>query len=78
MPPATDLAGSFRRLHERGVLSEATSTAMGKASGLRNIVAHVYAQADPELLFAAASSGLDDLDQFSGEIARWIQHRLEG
>ncbi len=72
-PPAKDLADAFHRLHDHGVIAEATGQALARATGLRNIVAHVYAQADPELVLRAASSGLDDLERFSREIAGWVQ-----
>jgi uncharacterized protein YutE (UPF0331/DUF86 family) len=44
---------------------------------LRNVVAHVYAQADPELIFRAATSGLDDLERFSREVAEWVKEVSE-
>lgn len=71
-PPATDLAGSFRRLHEHAVLDADTAAALGRAAGLRNVVAHVYTEIDAELLFTAASSGLDDLERFARQVAAWI------
>jgi uncharacterized protein YutE (UPF0331/DUF86 family) len=72
-PPAKDLADAFHRLQENGVISDETSAALARATGLRNIVAHVYAQADPALVFEAATTGLDDLERFSREIARWAK-----
>ncbi|MGD2115137.1 MAG: DUF86 domain-containing protein [Acidobacteriota bacterium] len=72
-PPAGDLAEAFRRLHEQGVLSRPTAEALARATGLRNVVAHVDARADPELVFRAATSGPDDLERFSREVAGWVQ-----
>jgi len=61
------------------VISRETSEALARATGLRSIVAHVYAQADPELVFRAATSGLEDLERFNGEVAGWVQgERLRG
>lgn len=71
--PATDLRQAFHRLHEHGVLSQEIAEALGRAAGLRNVVAHVYAQTDPELVFRGASSGLDDLESFSREVAAWVE-----
>jgi hypothetical protein len=51
---------------------EDTAKALGRAAGLRNIVAHVYAVADPLLVWTAATSGLADLEQFAAEIAAWL------
>lgn len=75
--PAKDLAEGFHRLQEQGVVSRETAEALARAAGLRNVVAHVYAQADPELVFRAASSGLDDLERFSREVAVWVKERSE-
>jgi uncharacterized protein YutE (UPF0331/DUF86 family) len=74
-PPAKDLADAFHRLREKGVISRPTSEALALATGLRNVVAHVYAQADPELVFRAATDGPDDLDRFSREVAGWVAER---
>lgn len=74
-PPAKDLAEAFHRLHEKGVIARETNEALARAAGLRNVVAHVYAQADPDLVFRAATTGLDDLERFSGEVAGWARAR---
>lgn len=73
--PAKDLAESFHRLQANGVLSRETADALARAAGLRNVVAHVYAQADAKLVFRAATSGLDDLERFGREVAAWIKGR---
>jgi len=74
-PPAKDLADAFHRLHEHGVIAEETSQALVRATGLRNIVTHIDAQADPELVFRVATSGLEDLERFSREVAGWVQEQ---
>ena len=75
--PAMTLAESFRRLSDRGVIGTTTAAALGEAVGLRNIVAHGYASADPNSIFAAATNGLADLEQFAREVGRWLTHRPE-
>jgi uncharacterized protein YutE (UPF0331/DUF86 family) len=75
--PAKDLREAFQRLQEHGVLSREAAGALGRASGLRNVVAHVYARADPDLVFRAATSGLADLERFSREVAGWVTGRSE-
>jgi uncharacterized protein YutE (UPF0331/DUF86 family) len=75
--PAKDLAEAFHRLREHGVVSRETGDALARAAGLRNVVAHVYAQADPELVLRAATSGLDDLEAFSAEVAAWVKQRTK-
>jgi uncharacterized protein YutE (UPF0331/DUF86 family) len=43
--------------------------------GLRNVVAHGYAGVRPEMIHAAATAGLADLEAFSREVAAWVQGR---
>lgn len=76
-PPASDLASSFARLQEHGVLTPKTASAMGRAAGLRNVVAHVYSRAEPVRIFEAATSGLADLERFAIEVATWVKSRLD-
>lgn len=72
---ATTLAESFMRLEQHGVVSTATATALGRAVGLRNIVAHGYAGVDPTIVHRAAQSGVADLDTFAREVAAWVGAR---
>jgi uncharacterized protein YutE (UPF0331/DUF86 family) len=74
-PPASSLADSFQRLGEQGVVAPATAAALRRAAGLRNLVAHGYAEANPDLLYAAASSGLPDLQRFASEVSGWVRGR---
>jgi uncharacterized protein YutE (UPF0331/DUF86 family) len=69
---ATTLASAFVRLEEHGVLSKATSDALGKAAGLRNVVAHGYGGVDVDRLHRAATAGLADLEAFARETAAWL------
>lgn len=48
-----------------------------RAAGLRNVVAHAYGRADAHRVFAGASEGLEDLERFATEVARWIEERAE-
>lgn len=74
--PAASLAGSIRRLQEGGVLSEETTEALSKAVGLRNIIAHGYASADPKQIYRGATVGLADLERFGAEVGAWMTKRL--
>jgi uncharacterized protein YutE (UPF0331/DUF86 family) len=74
--PATTLAGSFRRMNEHGVISKEVAAALGRAAGLRNLVAHGYAEVDLDLLYVAATDGLLDLERFSSEVSDWVRARL--
>ncbi|HEX3532450.1 MAG TPA: DUF86 domain-containing protein [Thermoanaerobaculia bacterium] len=73
--PAASAAEAFRRLSEHGVLSAATAEQLGKAAGLRNVVAHGYSAVDPELIHRAATQGLSDLEQLSQEVSGWLAGR---
>lgn len=74
-PAARGLAEGFARMAEHGILSPRTQAALAKAVGLRNVVAHGYAGIDTELVFVAATSGVDDLDAFATEVASWVNSR---
>jgi uncharacterized protein YutE (UPF0331/DUF86 family) len=69
-PPASTLAESFHRLAEHGVIAAATDAALGRAASFRNVVAHGRVMAD--MLFAAATDGIGDLERFAREIAAWM------
>jgi uncharacterized protein YutE (UPF0331/DUF86 family) len=68
---APSLAAGFQRLAEHGVLRAETAVALGRAVGLRNVVAHGYGAIDVGLVHAAATRGLVDLDAFAREVATW-------
>jgi|SRR5262245_46009574 len=70
---SASLGAAFERLRDHGVISEPVAAALARAVGLRNVVAHGYAGARPELIHAAATAGLGDLDAFSREIAVWAR-----
>jgi uncharacterized protein YutE (UPF0331/DUF86 family) len=71
-PPAGSLAESFHRLAEHGVITAATDDALGRAASFRNVVAHGYGRVVADLLHAAATDGVRDLERFAREVARWI------
>jgi len=72
---AASLGAAFERLRDQGVISEPVSTALARAVGLRNVVAHGYAGVRPEMIHAGATVGLADLEAFSREVATWAQGR---
>jgi uncharacterized protein YutE (UPF0331/DUF86 family) len=74
-PPATTLASAFTSLRDHGVLESTTADALGRAAGLRNVVAHGYAGIDVAKVHAGATQGLRDLELFRVELARWVQAR---
>jgi uncharacterized protein YutE (UPF0331/DUF86 family) len=68
---ASSLAQAFERLEEHGVLSATTSSALARAVGLRNVIAHGYSKLDLAATHRAATSGLGDMDAFAREVSRW-------
>jgi uncharacterized protein YutE (UPF0331/DUF86 family) len=75
-PPAISLGAGFERLRDRGVISAPVTEALVRAVGLRNVIAHGYAGVRPEMVHAAATTGLADLEAFAREIATWAQRQL--
>jgi uncharacterized protein YutE (UPF0331/DUF86 family) len=71
-PPATTLAEAFHRLVEHDVIERVTGDALGKAAAFRNVVAHGYGRLVTDLLFAAATDGVRDLERFAREVAAWV------
>jgi len=71
-PPAVTLGEAFERLREQGVLDRTTAEALRRATGLRNVVAHGYSAAAPELLHRAATAGLADLERFTQQVSAWV------
>ena len=43
--------------------------------GLRNVVAHGYSGSDANLVYAAATQGIAELDTFAREVAAWLTTR---
>jgi len=74
-PPAATLGEAFERLCERGVLDRTTAEALRRATGLRNVVAHGYSAAAPDLLYLAATVGLVDLERFAQQVSAWARTR---
>ncbi len=72
---APNLAGSFNRLRDEGVISASTADTLCRSVGLRNVVAHGYSGINPAMVYAAAVSGVSDLETFAREVARWIAGR---
>lgn len=74
-PAASSFAESFKRLAEHGVLRQETATALAQAAQFRNIVAHGYILVQPEKVFLAATSGLDDLESFARQVSDWLEQQ---
>lgn len=75
-PPAATLAAAFATLRDRGVISPSTASALARAAGLRNVVAHGYAGVDVKAVHLAAKTGLAELEAFATETAAWTRARV--
>jgi uncharacterized protein YutE (UPF0331/DUF86 family) len=73
--PAKSIAESFGRIEEHGVIGAATADGLRRAVGLRNVVAHGYGHVDATMVFAAATTGLSELERFAREVAAWVRTR---
>ncbi|AKT41667.1 type VII toxin-antitoxin system HepT family RNase toxin [Chondromyces crocatus] len=74
-PAANHLAACFNRLRDEGVLSATTAASLGRAVGLRNVVAHGDSGINPAMVHAAATQGARDLEAFAREVAVWLAQR---
>jgi uncharacterized protein YutE (UPF0331/DUF86 family) len=74
-PPAMSFGAAFERLRDHGVISGPVCEALVRAVGLRNVIAHGYAGVRPEMVHAAATTGLGDLEAFARDMATWTQGR---
>jgi uncharacterized protein YutE (UPF0331/DUF86 family) len=77
-PAAQNLAGSFNRLRDEGVIAAKTAASLCRAVGLRNVVAHGYAGVNPTMVHAAARTGVSDLEAFAQEVTQWLAQRGGG
>jgi uncharacterized protein YutE (UPF0331/DUF86 family) len=73
--PSTTAGESFQILAHHGVISPELAAVLAKAAGLRNILIHGYSTAIPERIYAAATSGLSDLERFAQEVSEWMKRR---
>lgn len=64
---------AIRVLHHEDVIDEATVDTLIAAVGFRNVLAHEYGDVDYDIVFDILQSELDVYNQFSQQIARWLQ-----
>lgn len=70
LPPPDTMAEAFDRLADSGMLDAALSVRMKKSVGFRNVAVHAYDRIDWNIVFAIASSHLQDFRDFSQVVAR--------
>jgi len=76
-PAADTLREGFQRLAEHGVIAPETAEVLGQAAGLRNVIAHGYAGANPKQIHEGALRAPADFERFSREVSRWLSQRLD-
>ncbi|MCG8462615.1 MAG: DUF86 domain-containing protein [Holophagales bacterium] len=74
-PPVSTSAESMHRLHEHGVIARDVAQAVGKAAGLRDLIAHAYGKADIGQIHNAARYRLGDLEAFAAQVGSWLRSR---
>jgi uncharacterized protein YutE (UPF0331/DUF86 family) len=63
-------------LGKKGVLPQEFSEKLAPAAGFRNILVHAYAEVDIEKLYKLLQNNLEDFDEFSRHIAKYLEERL--
>lgn len=65
----------IQKLGEEGVLEKEFSERFSKVAGLRNILVHRYAQIDDEKILENIRTNLDDFDEFSKQVAKYLEEK---
>ena len=65
-------AEGFQMLADNGAISAELASAMIRATGLRNRLAHGYASVDAERLWAELPTGLDTLDAYARAMGAFV------
>jgi len=60
-------------LGEEGILPEGFAERFGEAAKFRNILVHMYAEIDVEMVYEILQSNLGDFDEFAKYIARYLE-----
>jgi uncharacterized protein YutE (UPF0331/DUF86 family) len=60
-------------LGEEGILPEGFAERFAEAAKFRNILVHMYAEIDVEMVYEILQNNLGDFDEFARHIARYIE-----
>ncbi len=60
-------------LGEEGILPEGFAERFAEAAKFRNILVHMYAEIDVEMVYEILQNNLEDFDEFARHIARYIE-----
>jgi uncharacterized protein YutE (UPF0331/DUF86 family) len=62
-------------LGDEGILPEEFAEKFAEAAKFRNILVHMYAEVDVEMLYEILQNNLGDFDEFAKHIARYLQRK---
>ncbi len=60
-------------LGEEGILPEGFAERFAEAAKFRNILVHMYAEIDVEMVYEILQNNFEDFDEFARHIARYIE-----
>lgn len=64
-------------LGEEGILPEGFAERFAEAAKFRNILVHMYAEVDVEMVYEILQNNLGDFDEFAKYIARYLEKEEE-
>ena len=62
-------------LGEKGILPEEFAKRFAEAAKFRNILVHMYAEVDVEMVYEILQNNLGDFDEFAKYIARYLENK---
>ncbi|HWR25247.1 MAG TPA: DUF86 domain-containing protein, partial [Methanosarcina sp.] len=67
----------FRTLGENGILPEAFARKLESAAGFRNVLVHMYAKVEMDMLYDNLQKGVEDMELFIEYIARFLDKKQD-
>ena len=62
-------------LGEKGILPEEFAKRFAEVAKFRNILVHMYAEVDVEMVYEILQNNLGDFDEFAKHIARYLENK---
>lgn len=75
VPSPDSMAGVFLALGKAHVIDDALAARLAKTAGFRNIAVHEYASIDWSIVYAIATTRLNDFREFARRIVRLLDMR---
>ncbi|MCL6613811.1 MAG: DUF86 domain-containing protein [Firmicutes bacterium] len=70
-----DYRDAFTVLAENGVVPAEFLPTLHRMAQFRNLMVHQYARIEPEAVYGILTRGVEDLERYAAEIARWLTAR---